>query len=98
MNIRKAFLHHIEQSLNTIDAVDLTEHYSDIEPIVQSILNEIFSGKNKRACLIPPDNRLLSAIVEGIENDIVEIQNSSVTISAERLLRKEKDADRKSVV
>lgn len=55
MNIRKAFLHHIEQSLNTIDAVDLTEHYSDIEPIVQSILNEIFSGKNKRACLIPPD-------------------------------------------
>lgn len=92
MNIRKAFLHHIEQSLNTIDAVDLTEHYSDIEPIVQSILNEIFSGKNKRACLIPPDNRLLSAIVEGIENDIVEIQNSSVTISAERLLRKEKDA------
>lgn len=37
-------------------------------------------------------NRLLSAIVEGIENDIVEIQNSSVTISAERLLRKEKDA------
>lgn len=38
MNIRKAFLHHIEQSLNTIDAVDLTEHYSDIEPIVQSIL------------------------------------------------------------
>ena len=44
MNIRKAFLHHIEQSLNTIDAVDLTEDYCDIERIVESILIELFSG------------------------------------------------------
>lgn len=92
MKIIKAFLHHIEQSLDLVEAVDLKEHYSDIEPIVQSILNEIFSGKNKRACLIPQDNRMLNTIVEEIKDDSIEIQNSSVTLSAERLLRKEKDA------
>lgn len=92
MNIIKAFLHHIEQSLNLVEIVDLTQHYNDIEPIVQSILDEIFSGKNKRACLIPPDNKVLSTIVEGIENNSIETQNRSATMSAERLLRKEKDA------
>lgn len=92
MNIRNAFLHHIEQSLDTIDSVDLTQHYDDIEPIVQSILDEILSGKNKRACLIPSDSTFLSGIIEGIENESIEIQRSAATMSAERLLRKEKDA------
>lgn len=58
MEIQKAFLHHIEQSLNELFSVDIDSHYKDIEPIVKSIIDEIFEGKNKRACAIPPDNNI----------------------------------------
>ncbi len=92
MNIEKAFLHHIEQSFNELVCVDIDSHYVEIEPIVQSVVDEIFEGKNKRACIIPPENRMLSELTAQINDTDVTVQKSAVFINAERLLRKERDA------
>ncbi|UBD76213.1 nucleoid-associated protein [Parabacteroides goldsteinii] len=92
MEIQKAFLHHIEQSLNELFSVDIDSHYKDIEPIVKSIIDEIFEGKNKRACAIPPDNNTLGELVKAISSSDIEAQKTAVLISSQRLLRKERDA------
>jgi hypothetical protein len=92
MDIQKAFLHHIEQSSNELFSVDIDSHYKDIEPIVESIIDDVFEGKNKRACVIPPDNEMLYELIRAIKSENVDIQKASVLKSANRLLRKERDA------
>ena len=78
MEINIAYLHHIEHSANTVEPVDLEMHYDKIKQIVTTIIDEIFSGKNKRACKIPEDSTLITDFINGVKSSDRSLQKNIV--------------------